>query len=43
MSAGSENAKKWGKRAGFVAFLIFLVKGLIWVGLAASAWWAIGR
>ena len=43
MSAGSENVKKWGKRAGLVAFLIFLVKGLVWLGLAASAWWAIDR
>jgi hypothetical protein len=43
MSDRSESAKKWGKRAGFVAFLFFLIKGLIWLGVIAGAWWAIDR
>lgn len=29
-------ARKWTKRAGIVAFLFFLGKGLVWLGLAAA-------
>jgi hypothetical protein len=35
-------ARKWAKRAGIIAFLFFLGKGLIWLGLlAAGAYYAI--
>ena len=35
-------ARKWAKRAGIVAFLFFLGKGLIWLGvLAAGAYYAL--
>ena len=35
-------ARKWTKRAGIVAFLFFLGKGLIWLGmLAAGAYYAL--
>lgn len=35
-------ARKWAKRAGIVAFLFFLSKGLIWLGLlAAGAYYAL--
>ena len=43
MSDRTELAKKWGKWAGIVAFLFFLVKGLLWLGVIVSAWWAIDR
>ena len=34
-------ARTWAKRAGIVAFLFFLGKGLIWLGLlAAGAYYA---
>jgi hypothetical protein len=29
-------ARKWTKRAGIIAFLFFLGKGLVWLGLAAA-------
>lgn len=29
-------ARKWTKRAGIIAFLFFLGKGLIWLGLLAA-------
>ncbi|MBK6724022.1 MAG: hypothetical protein IPO41_16745 [Acidobacteria bacterium] len=29
-------ARKWTKRAGTVAFVFFLGKGLLWLGLAAA-------
>ncbi|MEJ7623666.1 MAG: hypothetical protein WKF34_06705 [Pyrinomonadaceae bacterium] len=29
-------ARKWGKRAGYVAFFFFLGKGLVWLGVAAA-------
>ena len=33
-------ARKWTKRAGIIAFLFFLGKGLIWLGvLAAGAYY----
>lgn len=28
-------ARKWTKRAGIIAFLFFLGKGLVWLGLIA--------
>lgn len=35
-------ARNWAKRAGIIAFLFFLGKGLIWLGLvAAGAYYAI--
>ena len=35
-------ARKWAKRAGIIAFLFFLGKGLIWLGLlAAGAYYAL--
>ena len=32
---GSSAAAKWTKRAGIIAFLFFLGKGLVWLGIAA--------
>ncbi len=29
-------ARKWTKRAGIIAFLFFLGKGLVWLGLIAA-------
>lgn len=29
-------ARKWTKRAGIIAFLFFLGKGLVWLALAAA-------
>ncbi len=35
-------ARTWAKRAGILAFLFFLIKGLIWLGLfAAGAYYAL--
>lgn len=35
-------ARKWTKRAGIIAFLFFLGKGLLWLGaLAAGAYYAL--
>ena len=32
-----ENApNRWAKRAGIAAFLFFLAKGLVWLGVAAA-------
>jgi hypothetical protein len=28
--------RKWAKRAGIIAFLFFLGKGLVWLGVAAA-------
>jgi hypothetical protein len=39
----SPSAKRWGKWAGIVAFLFFLVKGLIWLSVIAAAWWTLDR
>ena len=33
------NWKLWLKRVGVAGFLFFLVKGLIWVGIAAIAYY----
>ncbi|HQX55237.1 MAG TPA: hypothetical protein PLP07_04875 [Pyrinomonadaceae bacterium] len=29
-------ARKWTKRAGIIAFLFFLGKGLVWLGIIAA-------
>ena len=29
-------ARKWTKRAGLIAFVFFLGKGLVWLGIAAA-------
>ncbi|MBP6004814.1 MAG: hypothetical protein KA746_15390 [Pyrinomonadaceae bacterium] len=29
-------ARKWTRRAGIIAFLFFLGKGLVWLGLIAA-------
>lgn len=29
-------AHRWTKRAGIIAFVLFLGKGLLWLGLAAA-------
>jgi hypothetical protein len=29
---------KWPRRLGRVAFLVFLVKGLMWLAVVAAAW-----
>lgn len=29
-------AREWTKRAGIIAFIFFLGKGLVWLGLAAA-------
>lgn len=35
-------ARRWAKRAGIIAFLFFLGKGLVWLGLlAAGAYYAL--
>ena len=35
-------ARKWTKRVGVIAFLFFLGKGLVWLGvLAAGAYYAL--
>jgi hypothetical protein len=37
-------AKRWAKRAGLIAFLFFLGKGLIWIGvLAAGAYYTLNQ
>jgi len=33
---GTFSASKWTKRAGIIAFLFFLGKGLVWLGIAAA-------
>ncbi|MGB5013540.1 MAG: hypothetical protein WBO68_05875 [Pyrinomonadaceae bacterium] len=30
------SARKWTRRAGKMAFLFFLAKGLVWLGIAAA-------
>ena len=34
-------ARKWTKRAGIIAFLIFLGKGLLWLGLLIAGYLAL--
>ena len=35
-------ARKWTKRAGIIAFIFFLGKGLVWLGfLAAGAYYTL--
>jgi len=36
-------ARKWTKRAGIIAFLFFLGKGLIWLGLAVGAYYTVSN
>lgn len=38
MKAGSneQTPKRWVRRAGMATFLFFLVKGLVWLGVAAA-------
>ena len=31
--------RKWGKRAGLIAFLFFLGKGLIWLAIAVAGFY----
>jgi hypothetical protein len=33
---GNFSASTWTKRAGLIAFLFFLGKGLVWLGIAAA-------
>ncbi|MFN8208703.1 MAG: hypothetical protein U0T82_15030 [Bacteroidales bacterium] len=33
-----QNRGIWLKRAGILAFLFFLLKGLAWIGIAVWAW-----
>lgn len=36
------SARKWTKRAGIIAFVFFLGKGLVWLGVAvAGAFYAL--
>jgi hypothetical protein len=30
--------KKWFKKAGIITIILFLIKGLIWIGLIIWAW-----
>ena len=42
LTNGKGPARKWVRRAGIVAFLFFLGKGLVWLGLlAAGAYYAL--
>jgi hypothetical protein len=34
-------ARKWTKRAAIIAFLFFLGKGLIWLGLLVAGYYAL--
>ena len=34
-------ARNWTKRAGIIAFLFFLGKGLIWIGAIVGAYYAV--
>jgi hypothetical protein len=38
-TSGESKAKLWLKRVGVVGFLFFLIKGLIWVGIAVVAYY----
>lgn len=31
--------KQWLKKVGWIGFLFFLIKGLVWLALGAIAWW----
>jgi len=37
----SSRARKWTKRAGIVAFIFFLGKGLLWLGAILAAYYAL--
>jgi hypothetical protein len=34
--SNTENSRRWTRRAGIIAFLFFLGKGLVWLGVAAA-------
>jgi len=34
-------ARKWTKRAGIIAFLFFLGKGLLWLGMLIAGYYAL--
>lgn len=34
----SDGKSKWLKRLGVAGFLFFLIKGLVWIGVAVLAW-----
>lgn len=38
-SSNESKVKLWLKRIGAAGFLFFLVKGLIWIGIAAVAYY----
>ena len=33
--------KSWLKKVGVYGFLFFLLKGLVWIGIAIWAWWKV--
>jgi hypothetical protein len=35
-SNADNGPRKWTRRAGIIAFLFFLGKGLVWLGIAAA-------
>ena len=37
----SNTARKWTKRAGIVAFIFFLGKGLLWLGALLAAYYTL--
>ena len=37
--ADESKVKLWLKRIGFVGFMFFLIKGLIWIGIAVAAYY----
>ncbi len=34
----NKNRKRWLKRLGIAGFMLFLIKGLVWLGIAFWAW-----
>jgi len=36
-------ARKWTKRAGIIAFLFFLGKGLLWIGVAVGTYYTVAN
>lgn len=39
-ASDNSKVKLWLKRVGFVGFLFFLIKGLIWVGIGVVAYYS---
>lgn len=39
MPSGESKVKLWLKRVGVAGFLFFLIKGLIWIGIAVVAYY----